>query len=52
MPGSSSPSGNDGYPAVVVRLPAIEVGLLEKVLTDAWRCRAPKKLASMLDSRE
>ena len=36
----------DGYPAVLVRLPAIEVGLLEKVLTDAWLCRAPKKLAA------
>jgi hypothetical protein len=36
----------DGYPAVLVRLPAIELGLLERVLTDAWRCRAPKKLAA------
>jgi hypothetical protein len=36
----------DGYPAVLVRLPAIDLGLLEKVLTDAWRCRAPKKLAA------
>jgi hypothetical protein len=38
----------DGYPAVLVRLPAIELGLLEKVLTDAWRCRAPKKLVAGL----
>jgi hypothetical protein len=36
----------DGYPAVLVRLPAIDPGLLEKVLTDAWLCRAPKKLAA------
>jgi len=36
----------DGYPAVLVRLPAIDLGLLEKVLADAWRCRAPKKLAA------
>ena len=36
----------DGYPAVLVRLPAIELGLLEKVLTDAWRCRASRKLAA------
>ena len=36
----------DGYPAVLVRLPTIEVDLLEKVLTDAWRCRAPKSLAA------
>lgn len=36
----------DGYAAVLVRLPAIGVELLEKVLTDAWRCRAPGKLAA------
>jgi len=36
----------DGYPAVLVRLSAIDPELLEKVLTDAWRCRAPKKLAA------
>lgn len=35
----------DGYPAVLIRLPAIDLELLEKVLTDAWRCRASKKLA-------
>ena len=40
----------NGYPAVLVRLPAIEPELLEKVLTDAWRCRAPRKLAATLDS--
>jgi len=34
----------DGYPAVLVRLPAIDEGLLEKVLTDAWRTRAPRGL--------
>ena len=36
----------DGYPAVLVRLPAIDLGLLEKVLTDAWRTRAPKNLVA------
>ena len=39
----------DGYPALLVRLPAIDVELLEKVLTDAWLTRAPKKLAATLD---
>ena len=39
----------DGYPAVLVRLPDIELGLLEKVLSDAWRCRAPRKLAATLE---
>ena len=34
----------DGYPAVLVRLPAIDLDLLERVLTDAWRTRAPRRL--------
>lgn len=36
----------NGYPAVLVRLPAIELDLLEKVLIDAWLCRAPRNLAA------
>jgi hypothetical protein len=32
---------HDGYPGVLLRLSAIDVDLLERVLTDAWRCRAP-----------
>jgi hypothetical protein len=34
----------DGYPAILVRLPAIDLDLLGVVLTDAWRLRAPKRL--------
>jgi len=34
----------NGYPAVLVRLGVIDLDLLEKVLTDAWRTRAPKGL--------
>ena len=34
----------DGYPAILVRLPAIDLDLLKVVLTDAWRFRAPKRL--------
>lgn len=34
----------DGYPAVLVRLPAVDLDLLGAVLTDAWRCRAPRSL--------
>lgn len=34
----------DGYPAVLVRLPVIDLDLLGAVLTDAWRCRAPRRL--------
>jgi hypothetical protein len=41
----------DGYPAVLVRLPAIDLGLLEKVLTDAWRCRAPKELVAEFEEK-
>jgi hypothetical protein len=35
----------DGYPAVLVRLPAIDVPLLEKVIGDAWRLRAPRRIS-------
>ena len=42
----------NGYPAVLVRLSTIDVGLIEDLLTDAWRCKAPKRLAAQLeDSR-
>jgi hypothetical protein len=34
----------DGYPAILVRLPAIDPDLLRVVLTEAWRCRAPRRL--------
>lgn len=39
----------NGYPAVLVRIPAIEVDMLEKVLTDAWLTRASQKLAANLE---
>ena len=35
----------DGYPAVLVQLDKISVEDLEEVVTEAWLCRAPKKLA-------
>ena len=35
----------DGYPAVLVRLSAIDEALLEKVIRDAWRLRAPPRLS-------
>jgi hypothetical protein len=40
----------NGFPAVLVRLPRIDIDLLEKVLTDGWRCQAPRKLAAGLES--
>jgi hypothetical protein len=38
----------DGFPAVLVRLPAIEVAELEELIIDAWRCQAPRALADSL----
>jgi hypothetical protein len=34
----------NGYPAILVRLPAIDVVELAELLTDAWRCQAPRAL--------
>ena len=36
----------EGYPAVLAVLEKIELDQLEEVLTDAWLCRAPKRLAA------
>ena len=38
----------NGYPAVLVRLPAIDAGELAELITDAWRCQAPRALAAEL----
>ena len=35
----------DGYPAVLVRLAAIDGGELTELITDAWLAQAPKTLA-------
>jgi hypothetical protein len=40
----------NGFPAVLVRLPAVGVDELEELLTDAWRCQAPKKLVKQYDA--
>ncbi|MEY9877303.1 hypothetical protein ABH931_006827 [Streptacidiphilus sp. MAP12-33] len=34
----------DGYPAVLVQLERIGVEELREVITEAWLCRAPKRL--------
>jgi hypothetical protein len=39
----------DGFPAVLVRLPAIDLELLREVLTSAWRCQATKRLIRAFD---
>jgi hypothetical protein len=42
----------DGYPAILVRLGKIGVDELEELITEAWSCRAPKRLASQfIDER-
>ena len=38
-----------GFPAVLVRLPAIADDVLEALLTAGWRIQAPKRLAATLD---
>ena len=34
----------DGFPAVLVRLPAVTVRELRPLITEAWRCQAPREL--------
>lgn len=41
----------NGYPAVLVRLAAIEVDELEELITDAWRCQAPRSLVKDFEQR-
>jgi hypothetical protein len=39
----------NGFPAVLVRLAAIERDELAELITDAWLCQAPRALASAFD---
>jgi hypothetical protein len=39
----------NGYPAVLVRLPAVDLEELEELLVNAWRCRAPRTLVRQFD---
>ena len=42
----------DGYAAVLIRLPDVELELLEEIVTEAWLARAPKRLvAGFLEER-
>lgn len=34
----------NGFPAVLVRLPAVTRAQLQKLLVDAWRCQAPRQV--------
>lgn len=42
----------NGYPAVLVRLPAIEPDELEELIVDAWRCQAPRALVESWERSE
>ncbi len=42
----------NGFPAVLVRLPAVSVAELRQVITEAWRCQAPKDLLAAYDAGE
>ena len=39
----------NGYPAILVRLDAIDVDELTELITDAWRIQAPKRLVAEYD---
>ena len=39
----------NGFPAVLVRLPAVDVDELAELITDAWRCQAPRALVAAYD---
>lgn len=41
----------DGYLAILVRLAAIDSDLLWIILTDGWRCRAPRRLVAEVPPR-
>jgi len=36
----------DGFPAILVRLPAVTARELKPIITEAWRCQAPKDVAT------
>ncbi|HVQ87120.1 MAG TPA: MmcQ/YjbR family DNA-binding protein [Actinomycetes bacterium] len=39
----------NGFPAVLVRLAAVDESELRELLTDAWRCQAPRALVKEFD---
>jgi hypothetical protein len=41
--------GYDGWPLVMLRLAEVDLERLTELVTDAWRMRAPRDLASDLD---
>jgi hypothetical protein len=41
----------NGFPAVLVRLAEVDTDELEELLTNAWRCQAPRALVTEFDKR-
>jgi len=41
----------NGFPAVLVRLPAVTSAQLRKLIEDAWRCQAPRDLSDPVAAR-
>lgn len=41
----------NGFPAILVRLAEIEEDVLNELITDAWRCQAPRVLVAEFDER-
>lgn len=41
----------NGFPAVLVRLAAIDADELSELITDAWRCQAPRSLVAAFGRR-
>ncbi len=39
----------NGFPAVLVRLPAVSLPQLEELIVDGWRCQAPRALVEEFD---
>jgi hypothetical protein len=42
----------DGYPAVLVRLEAVDPAQLAELIEDAWRVQAPKRVVAAFDAGE
>lgn len=40
----------NGFPAVMVRLAAVEIDELTELITEAWRVQAPRRLVKQFDS--
>ena len=42
---------HNGFPAILVRLAQIDVHELEALITEGWRCLAPRTLVAAFDQR-